>query len=375
MIDGSSQPGDDDRATAYHRALAGVGARSGAVGGYVQLGAHLRSGGGPPSPLVRDVLDVQQGYVELLADDRTRFLVGRAEMTFELVGARDAPNVRRSWDGGRATLSRRGWTADLFDVREVRPRPDAFDDTAAGGDRLSGLHVMGPKRGDGPPILSAFFYSATKRRFATLAGTARSSTRTLGGVLAGTLRGFDLSGGGAVQWGRFGSRQVSAFYLEGEIGRRFSSSGWRPRVAVRTSAFSGGAPRPDRIRTFDPLFPNYAYSTEAALQSPSNLVKLALLGGVDPARELQIRYRGEALWRFAASDAFYRPAGTPFVPPDATGRRWVGLQQQIEATWRRGGGLTLTAAVVRFDPGSFLKRAGQGHQTFGLLQAEWAMRR
>ncbi len=187
---------------------------------------------------------MQQAYVDFVLEPsgaRLRLRGGRSELAFELIASRDSPNVRRSWDGARATATLGGWTGDAFAMRVVQPRHGAFDDGSGGQDRLLGLHLTSPKRTLGPFALSAFLYDVRKARYGILADVGSSATTTFGGVLDGELGPVKLSVGGARQVGRFDSRRVEAFYLEAEAGHRFHRIAATPRLGVRLSAFSGGA--------------------------------------------------------------------------------------------------------------------------------------
>lgn len=364
---------NDATAVAYHRLLVGARAKMGTVAGYLQLGSHSRSGGlGPASGIAVDRLDVQQAYLDLNVGDEDRGIRlrgGRAEMQFELVASRDAPNVRRAWDGARLTGKAGGWTADAFAAQVVRPERGIFDDQSAGSDSIMGLHLTSPKRSLGPFSLSAFLYRVVKPQYTIAAGTARSTTTTTGTVATGEFGAWSMSLGGAWQTGRFGRRVQAAFYGEGEVGRRFPALPGRPSVALRSSVFSGGAASARKVRTFDPLFPNFAYSTEAALQSPSNLIKMALIAEARPVERLTVGYRVEGLWRYSVQDAYYVPTGFALVPPDGSLRRWSGLQQQLRAVWTLSPTVELTGAFVRSDAGRVLRDNGRGNETFLMTQA------
>ena len=368
---------DHGLVTAYHRLLAGIAARSGAVSGYLQLGLHERTGGrGPAPPTSRDGLDVQQAYLDLSIGSPgrgVRLRAGRSEMAFELIASRDAPNVRRAWDGVRSTATLGGFVLDAFDVRLIEPRLGTLDDSSAQGDRLWGAHLTGGQGASAPLGVSAFAYRVDQRAFSLLAGTSRTRTTTLGAVLNGRAGRLDLSGGGAVQTGRFGTRPINAFYLEGEAIYRLDGV-QRPSVGLRASLFSGGSPDADTIRTFDPLFPNYAYSTEAALQSPSNLIKVAALAELKPSPALTLQYRGEALWRYSSADAYYVPTGFKLIFSPAERSRWSGFQQQLRASWVVNEVTTLTGAFVRFDASPALRRQGRGNEDFLLVQLAFTWR-
>lgn len=363
---------DDGTVVAYHRLLVGARAKLENVDAFVQLGSHHRSGGvGRASGIAVDRLDVHQAYLDLNLGDEdrgARLRGGRAEMHFELVASRDAPNVRRAWDGVRLTVKANGWTADAFATQVVRPERGVLDDSSAESDSLIGLHLTSPKRALGPFTLNAFLYRVTKPQYTIFTGTARSATMTTGAVAAGEFGVWNLSLGGAWQTGRFGGRDQAAFYGEGEVRRRFPALPGRPSFALRSSVFSGGAASSRKVRTFDPLFPNFAYSTEAALQSPTNLIKVALIGEVQPSERLTLHYRTEGLWRYSVQDAYYVPIGFAFVPPDGSRRRWSGLQQQLRAVWKMSPAIELTGALVRFDAGRFLLDNGRRNETFVMTQ-------
>lgn len=84
-----------------------------------------------------------------------RRLFGRQEMVYEFVGWRDAPNVRRAWDGVRFTSRLNGWTSDVFALRAVEPSRGAFDDSSHTDTYLLGAHVQSTE--DAPLSISAFF--------------------------------------------------------------------------------------------------------------------------------------------------------------------------------------------------------------------------
>ena len=355
------------------RLLGSIDAQAGALAGFVQVGAHqsVRDRG---NPVENNGLDVQQAFVDFTpqrvgSEQLTRIRVGRSEMAYEFIALRDAPNVRRSWDGARVTLIRRGLTTNLFAVNAVQPKTGEFDDSSTDAPRLLGAHV---RLAEGVARIwgSAWFYSARQEDVAFLAGTANADTRFAGIVLETKLGNVEASVGGGRQGGRFGGMPIRAHYVEGEIGYRWSKQKTPAFAALRYSSFSGGRSDGDVLRTFNPLFPNYAYSTEAALQSPSNLTKAGLLIEVELPAGLKLEYRGEGLWRYSALDAFYTPVGTPFITPDGSADRSLAIQQQFKATWEATPQLTLSGAVVHFAPDSFLRRAGLRAGYFGMVQLE-----
>jgi hypothetical protein len=368
------EPDDDDRELALARVLGAIDAQRGVMGAVLQLGAHGASPG-RDYPIRANDFDVQQAFVDFTPErdgngKLTRLRLGRAEMVYEFVGLRDAPNVRRTWDGARLTMVRTGLTANAFTVRVARPEVGMFDDSSDGGDRLSGIHLSLEPGVLGPFAATTWYYDVHQDRMEFLSGKGRADTKFAALVMEASAGNVELTVGGGRQWGRFDGRSIEAHYTESELGYRWAAQSEPVYLAVRYSAFSGGRFDDGKLATFNPLFPNFAYSTEAALQSPSNLIKAALLAEVDASQNIKLEYRGEALWRYSAADAFYTPTGTPLIPPDGSADRSLGVQQQLKVTWQATPSSTVTGAMVHFAPDSFLRRSGVSDGLFGMLQLE-----
>ena len=80
-----------------------------------------------------DQLDWHQGFVEAkipLENKRLSLRFGRQEMAFgatRLVGIREGPNIRRSFDMGRAIFTTSRSKIEVFYGKEVRPLFETFD--------------------------------------------------------------------------------------------------------------------------------------------------------------------------------------------------------------------------------------------------------
>ena len=77
-------------------------------------------------------------------------------------------------------------------------------------------------------------------------------------------------------------------------------------VGVRADVLSGGAPAEHTVGTFNALYPNVSYSTEATIEAPANLVQVGAVARVDPAAALSLQYTVEGLRRYTSRDAFMR---------------------------------------------------------------------
>jgi hypothetical protein len=339
---------------------------------FVQLGDETEAGRKPgPAPTDIDRLDLAQAFTDVshrFGDGKAVLRVGRAEMSFDdgaLIGLRDGPNVRQVWDGLRLTWSQGSWRWDAFSVRPVAIASGVFDDHGLPGQELEGVHltVTPPDA----PAIDAFWYHNLNPQVALFGAAGRERTDTFGARLRGRAGAFDGSVGLIGQTGEAeGGRAARAFAAHADAGWRFAGAPWSPHLTWRADVLSGGAPQPGRVETFNALYPNVAYSTEATIEAPANLIQTGLVAQATPAPRVTLQYTVEGLWRYSARDAFYAAPLFPLVRPTASNDRFSGVEQQASAEWRVNRIVTLKAAFVHFGAGEFIRRGGGRDENFGL---------
>ena len=338
---------------------------------FIQFGNHDENGRNPgPSPLDVDRLDLSQAFVDLshaIAGGRATLRLGRAEMSFDdgaLIGLRDGPNVRQSWDGARLTYAGRALHLDLFAVRPVAVEPGIFDDGRVAGQFLGGLHLtFAPSA---TAAVDGFYYHNVNPQVALLGATGYERTETIGVRLRGQRGAADGSMGAIGQTGDAGGRPVRAFALHADAGWRFGPGAGSPHIAVRADVLSGGDHAGHAVGTFNALYPNVSYSTEATIEAPANLVQVGAVARVNPAPALSLQYTVEGLWRYTSRDAFYAAPLHPLVLPNGSRDRFAGVEQQLRGTYQVDRFVTLTVAIVHFAAGDFIHRAGGGNEVFGM---------
>ena len=340
---------------------------------FVQFGSHEETGRVNALPTDVDRADLQQGFLDCAADfgsGRLTLRVGRFEMSFDggaLIGLRDGPNVRQVWDGAWSYYTLKDMRLDAFLVRPVDVDPGYFDDRGISGQTLWGIHFDAAPAFVAPVKLSGFYYGSIMPQVVFAPRPGREETHTVGLRALAMQGAFDGSLGVIGQAGTFAGRRVLAWAAHVDGGWTLSLP-WTPHLGLRADVLSGGNDARGTAHTFNALYPNYAYSTEATIEAPANLVQAGAVLEAHPLRAVTARYTFEGLWRYSTQDAFYAAPTFPLVRADGTSRRFSGVEQQIEATWHLNRFLDLTGAWVRFDPAAFLRSGHARTENFGMTE-------
>jgi hypothetical protein len=248
----------------------------------------------------------------------------------------------------------------------VNVGPGYFDDRTLAGQTLWGVHVAAAPSSIAPIRMTAFYYGNTMPAVRFYPRPGREQTHTAGLRLLAASGGFDGLIGGIGQAGTFAGRRVRAWAAHADAGWTLDMP-WRPRLGLRTDTLSGGGGT-GTVHTFNALYPNYAYSTEATIEAPANLIQAGATLALHPLQALTLNYTLEGLWRYSLHDAFYAAPTFALVPPDGTSRRFTGIEQQLEATWQINRFVDITTAYVHFEPGAFLRAAHARSQDFGMTE-------
>jgi hypothetical protein len=340
-----------------------------------------------PSTFEQDPLDVLQAFadvsVPLGKGGSFTLRAGREDMLFgssRLVSLREAPNVRRAFDGVRAFWTAgKGKRVDAFLVRPVTPRLGVFDDVTDRTQLFWGLYATGPVSPVKGLNLDVYYLGLDRRDAPFAQGLAHEHRHTAGARLFGNRTGVDLDEEqfnfdsrrpadvesrfdwdveGAYQFGSFGVAGISAWMISSNWGYTFPELPGSPRLGLKADAASGDSNLRDRrLGTFNPLYPALRYYSLVRLFEPANLMNLQPSITVDLAKNLSANLALSALWRENAADAFYAPPLVP-VKGTATGDRFIGRQASAILAWKATAHLTVAANYAHFVPGGSVKKAG-----------------
>ncbi len=329
---------------------------------FVQLGVYEEMGRpGGPRPADESRVDLQQAFLDIkLAALQLR--IGRQELSVGTglhTDVREGPNQRLAFDAVRATIFLgKPSSVDVFYGQEVGLDQRAFRDSPADGARLWGLY--------GSKLLplgeSAFvdlYYLGLHREEAVYEqGKGEEVRHTLGLRLAGNAGAWAYEVESLFQFGSFRGQDIRAWGVLTGNYYTVTALPWQPRLGLRANAASGdGDPHDGVLGTFDPLFPNPSYLTEAALYYPRNLYELHPMLFLTPHKTVQVSLGFNWLWRFSRDDAVYTLPGVPLVPSRVSQARYTGSLFDFVLQWAPSPHLLLKLSYVHATAGDALRDA------------------
>jgi hypothetical protein len=340
------------------------------VGPHFRFFAEFQSGietgrnGGPRSTDVNR-LDASQGFIDYIDGNTTtgefRVRVGRHEVNFgsgRLLSPAEGLNVRRAFDGIRLRYERGPWILNLMALRPATAQSGIFDDRPDHTQTLWGGGVLGPHPFWPGATMSTSYFGLDKKVAVFASGTGRQTRHTLGARNFRTAGPWDFNYEWIVQWGSFAGRSIRAWALASDTGFTFRSVPFRPRFGWRTDVTSGDGGKAGRLGTFDPLFPSAsAYSGNAGLLGPSNLLDLTPSVQIHPRRDLTVTVDAPFYWRTSLADGIYSGLGSVVRTSAGNSARFVGTSPAITNVWQLDRHASVTAMYSRFQTGSFFRAA------------------
>jgi hypothetical protein len=344
---------------------------------FVQLSAAADDGRKPAArPFDQSALDIAQAFVDLpltAGDNHFLLRLGRQELDLHgnrLVSTRDAANLRRAFDMALASFTRGGLSAIAFAGRPVRNDAGAFDDAAAKDERFAGasFDFAAPRPG-GTDTFTAFYFDRTRPLAVYQDAVGAERRRTLGVRLVRTAAQWDGALQAAFQTGHVATKRVRAYGLAGDVGWRPEGVALSPRFGLSFGYASGdSAIGDDAAGTFDVLYPNLGYFTDAPVFYPGNTMDFQPNVSASPGAGLTLQTGCDLIFRVKATDAVYEPPGIPLVRGNGTGEHAAATLCFGKAQWRPTSNVELIAAYVHAQPKEVLLSAGGSSTDYWLAQ-------
>jgi hypothetical protein len=338
------------------------------VRSFVQLGHHLAARQRATVPPYSDRLDVQQAFVDfrfpLVGDTTVR--IGRQEMAFgsqRLVSIRDAPNVRRSFDGVRMSASINQTHVDVFATRPVLLREASFNDTSNNAQAFWGVYAVAqpsfiPKSG-----IDVYYLGFANDLARYSVGTGAERRHSIGTRIFGHNKRWDWDWEALVQFGTFSQQDIRAWGFALDTGFSSPQLASRPRVGLKLTAGSGDRnPNDKRLGTYGPLFPKLAYFNQAGLVGASNVIDVQPSMAFNPDSNIKITVACDFISRQTIHDAVYTSVGRPIAGTAGHSGRYSGTEPSLDFTWRINRHLFVNTGLVYVDVAKALAEVG-GHNT------------
>ncbi len=325
-----------------------------------------------------DDLDWHQGFVEIKlpftdkSDSKFRF--GRQEMAFgatRLLGLREGPNIRRSYDMARAMLHRKNNRIDLFYGKEVTPGFGVFDnksnlfDSNANNPALWGLYSQFKiKNISGKNELYYLGFDSPSSAYTDAGGDDKRHTfglRRFGKIGAAWKYNTELIG----QLGKTGGKSVTAWAFETDWYYAFNSMKLQPELGLKLDVISGDKKNGDAdLQTFNPLFPNPAYFSLAATIAPVNLIEFHPSFSFKPRPKMKIYTEWASFYRYSAADGVYAPPRFLKRKGQQTDERSIGNQFGLKYNYEINRHLCFDFDLSYFLAGKFLEETGEAENIF-----------
>ena len=329
----------------------------------------------------RSAIDVAQLFVEVPLDvssASTTIRIGRQELDLgntRLVSSRDLANLRLSFDMVHVLARLPQLDIVSFWGRPVLNRPGAFDDASSSSETFYGLDLRVPSNVMGRRLLVDFVLLERNRDAASFFDAVGRERRHMVGVSASAqLEAVDFLGHAAYQSGKVASSRVSAFGLSMSLGYRFRNVEWAPRIGIDAGYASGDRKRNDgRLNSFNPLYPNLGYFTDAPVDYPSNWAGVQPNITLNPTSNVTVRFGTNFHFRASEADAVYGTNGRPYIAGGTPGGHFVDMLTFVHATWSATRRVQVDAGYVHGTAKGVAKANHGRDLDYALLQVAYKL--
>jgi len=318
-----------------------------------------------------DQLDWHQGFVELKIPIEKKWLgirFGRQEMSFgaaRLVGLREGPNIRRSFDLGRVIFNTSGSITEVFYGKEVIPRFELFDNEFSlfnknvKNPKLWGIYSQFAVKNDFGKTEVYYLRFESQQSFFNDA-TGKDERNTIGIRRFGKWgRNLKYNTELMVQFGNTGNKEVTAWSFETDWQYSFANQFWQPELGLKLDIISGDRTFGDnKIQTFNPMFANPAYFSLAGVIAPINLIEFHPSITVHPTEKFKVYVEWASFFRYSTNDGVYAPPRFLNNDGQQSNERFIGNQLGWKIGYEFDRHFSFDLDFSYFITGTFLESTG-----------------
>lgn len=294
--------------------------------------------------------DLAQVFVDLplkAGNVQTLMRIGRQELDFDgnrLVAVRDVSNLRRAFDGGVLQLRSPSWFVEGFATHPTLNKDGAFDDAVTPGERFWGERLRWSMNREGS--IELFSLNRTRPKAIYQDAVGGEIRRTNGLRMTWREGELDMTAQASAQRGTSASHEIRAEGVAADLGYSMTSA-WRPRFGVSMGAASGDRVAHDgKLGTFDPIYPNLSYFTDAPLAYPGNDWDVEPNLSFKPYRTLDAQVGTDVLYRMETHDSVYQPPGVPLIRGTGDGSHFIAALSFAKASWHITSHVIAVASYV-----------------------------
>ncbi len=317
-------------------------------------------------------IDWHQRFIEytsqIEANHNIKYRIGRQEIALgsaRLVGIREGPNIRRSFDSIRVIQELADTKIEYFYGKEVRPEFGPFDnrsnwsDSDASNPKLMGIYSQFVIPGDfGKNELYLLSFKVNQSQFNDVQGD--EERHTIGLRRFGNIgENFTYNSEIMYQFGDHAGNDIKAFNFETDWHYHFRQYGWKPALGLKLEWSTGDdEPADGEVNTFNPMFVNPAYYGLAKTVTPTNIISIHPSITVHPSENLQLYLEWASFERESRNDGLYRV--TRFLSREASlgASKDVGEQIGFTLAYQFNRYWSFDFEASYFKAGKFLKESG-----------------
>ncbi|MET0465847.1 MAG: alginate export family protein [Chitinophagaceae bacterium] len=332
---------------------------------FTQLQSSLANGKPSFSPVEQNEMELHQAFADFdskLGSGTWLLRFGRQEMSYgsqRLISVRELPNNRQSFDGLKTSWKNDRYQFDMFYTYYVQAKKGIFNDAVNDDVRLWGAYMVRNKI----PVLhniDLYYLGLRKQRAVFVDGDGRELRHSVGTRIWRNNSDWQYDLEGVYQWGKFGSRTISAWTASANISHTVLSLKLKPVIGLKAEMISGDKQSgDDRLNTFNPLFPRGAYFGLAALIGPANLIDLHPYIELAVAKDLSWQTDYDVFWRKSREDGIYGP-NVQIIYPAGVEAKHIGQQLGTALVYTPNPFLSLRGEFTWFNAGGYLKQSGAG---------------
>ena len=320
-----------------------------------------------------DELDIFQAFAEITIvqkeNQSLKLIAGRQEMGLgaaRLIGIREGPNIRRSYDMGQIVYTQGKTKVHAFYGKEVRPLFLAFDnefslfDGDANNPQLWGVYTQFKIKGlNGMNEIYYLGFQADNTSFNDVNGD--ETRHTIGLRRFGRIgKSWKYNTEVIYQFGTIGTNEISAFSIDTDWHYELVDTKWQWTPGLKLEYTSGDKREADgKINSFNPMFVNPAFYSLAATVTPVNIMGIHPSVNFRPIQKLKLYAEWAIFWRASKSDALYRPTRFINRPSNGVEARNIGHQFGGKIQYEFDRNLSFDLDVSYFVAGDFLKESGE----------------